>query len=79
MRGRLPRKRDRASTKVVIFHPDMFGLQRGTVILVVGLMTLIGSIFLMKLSDNNFLWIGIALGAAIGMRGAISISHIAGE
>lgn len=50
-------------------------MQRGSVEVFLGLGILILSILGLKLTDHNFFWAGIALAAAIGCHGAISISQ----
>jgi len=50
-------------------------MQRGTaeIFLAIGLILL--GVLMLKLTDLNFWWASIALGAAIGCHGAISISQ----
>jgi hypothetical protein len=51
------------------------GMMSGTVRMILGVLLIIGSVFALKILDNNFLWIGIALGAALGMSGGVAVSQ----
>lgn len=50
-------------------------MQRGSAEIFLGIGLLILSVLSLKLTDLNYWWAGIALGAAIGSKGAISIAQ----
>ena len=50
-------------------------MQRGTVFLFLGIFSILAGVHALKLTDRNVFWVLIALGAAIGSHGGISISQ----
>jgi len=50
-------------------------MQRGTAEIFLGIGLILLGIFGLKLTDQNYWWAAIALGAAIGCKGGISISQ----
>lgn len=50
-------------------------MQRGTAEIFLGIGLIIIGILGLKLSDHNYWWIAIALGAIVGSKGGISISE----
>lgn len=50
-------------------------MQRGTVFLFLGIFSILAGVLALKLTDRNVFWALIALGAAIGSHGGISISQ----
>jgi len=50
-------------------------MQRGSAEIFLGLGLVIIGILALKLTDMNYWWASIALGAAVGSKGAISISE----
>jgi hypothetical protein len=52
----------------------MFGMQSGTVRMIAGVLLIIGSVFALKISTSDLFWIGIALGAILGMSGGVAVS-----
>ncbi len=59
----------------------MAGMMSGTVRMILGVLLIIGSVFALKILDSNLLWIGIVVGAVLGMSGGVAVSlsgkHIA--
>ena len=49
-------------------------MQRGTALMIFGLMLLLMGVLALKLTDRNLWWGLIALGAAVGAHGGISVS-----
>ena len=50
-------------------------MQRGSAEIFLGLGLLILGILALKLTDQNYWWAAIALGAIVGSKGAISVSQ----
>lgn len=50
-------------------------MQRGTALLFLGIGTILAGVLSLKLTDMNICWAIVALGAAIGCTGGISISQ----
>jgi len=50
-------------------------MQRGTAEIFLGIGLIILGILALKLTDQNYWWAAIALGAAVGSKGGISISQ----
>jgi hypothetical protein len=54
-------------------------MQRGSIEIFLGMFLILGGIFAIKLTDMNFYWALIVLGAFIGCKGGISVSRLTGE
>ena len=52
-------------------------MQRGTAEIFLGIGLLLLGIFALKLTDYDYWWAAIALGAAVGCKGGISVSQSA--
>lgn len=50
-------------------------MQRGSAEVFIGLGLIIIGILALKLTDQNYWWAAIALGAAVGSHGGISVSQ----
>lgn len=50
-------------------------MQRGTAEIFLGIGLILLGIFALKLTDQNYWWAAIALGAAVGSKGGISVSQ----
>lgn len=55
----------------------MRGMQRGTAEIFLGLGLIVLGILALKLTDLNYWWASIALGAMVGSHGAIAVSRSA--
>lgn len=50
-------------------------MQRGTAEIFLGIGLILLGILALKLTDHNYWWAAIALGAVVGSKGSISISQ----
>jgi hypothetical protein len=50
-------------------------MQRGSALIFLGIGILLIGVLALKLTDLDYWWIAIALGAAVGSKGAISVSE----
>lgn len=50
-------------------------MQRGTAEIFLGIGLVLLGVFALKLTDQNYWWACIALGAAVGSKGGISVSQ----
>lgn len=50
-------------------------MQRGTAEIFLGLGLILLGTFALKLTDQNYWWISIALGGIVGSKGGISVSQ----
>jgi uncharacterized membrane protein HdeD (DUF308 family) len=55
--------------------PGIAGMMSGTVRMILGVLLLILSVYALKILHSNLLWIGIVVGAVLGMNGGIAVSH----